>query len=43
MFVLWEDGITGLSTAYYLSKNGYNICLLEKDKLAHYTTRKYYC
>lgn len=43
MFVLWEDGITGLSTAYYLSKNGYNICLLEKDKLAHHTTRKYYC
>lgn len=31
-------GITGLSTAYYLSKNGYDVCLLEKDRLAHHTT-----
>lgn len=31
-------GITGLSTAYYLTKNGYNVCLLERDKLAHNTT-----
>ena len=35
-------GITGLSTAYYLTKNGYNVCVLEKDKLANHTTRKYY-
>lgn len=35
-------GITGLSTAYYLTKNGYDVCVLEKDKLAHHTTRKYY-
>ncbi|MBO5479203.1 MAG: FAD-dependent oxidoreductase [Clostridia bacterium] len=31
-------GITGLSTAYYLSQNGYDVCILEKDKLAHHAT-----
>lgn len=31
-------GITGLSTAYYLTKNGYQVCVLEKDKLAHHAT-----
>lgn len=36
-------GITGLSTAYYLSKKGYSVCILEKNKLASHTTRKYYC
>lgn len=32
-------GMTGLSTAYYLTKNGYHVCILEKDKIAHHTTR----
>lgn len=36
-------GITGLSTAYYLTKNGYEVCVLEKDRLCHHTTRKYNC
>lgn len=32
-------GITGLSTAYYLTKQGYHVCILEKDRLAHHVTR----
>lgn len=32
-------GITGLTTAYYLSKNGFNVCILEKDKIANHATR----
>lgn len=36
-------GITGLSTAYYLTKQGYHVCVLEKEELAHHATRKYYC
>lgn len=32
-------GITGLSTAYYLTKQGYQVCVLEKDSLAHHATR----
>ncbi len=36
-------GITGLTTAYYLSKKGYDVCVLEKNKLAHHTTRKHNC
>ena len=35
-------GITGLSTAYYLTQNGYDVCVLEKEKLSSHTTRKYY-
>jgi glycine/D-amino acid oxidase-like deaminating enzyme/nitrite reductase/ring-hydroxylating ferredoxin subunit len=31
-------GITGISTAYYLTKNGYNVCVLEKDKIANSAT-----
>lgn len=34
-------GITGLSTAYYLTKNGYDVCILEKDKIGYHTTREY--
>lgn len=34
-----EGGITGISTAYLLSKNGLKVCVLEKDKVAHHTTR----
>ena len=36
-------GITGISTAYLLAKAGFKVCILEKDKLAHHTTRQYYC
>ena len=31
-------GITGIATAYLLSKNGYKVCILEKDKIAHQAT-----
>lgn len=31
-------GITGISTAYYLSKHGLEVTLLEKDFLASKTT-----
>ena len=31
-------GITGVSTAYLLSKAGLKVCILEKDKIAHHTT-----
>ena len=36
-------GITGITTAYYLAKNGYDVCLLEKDQLASHATRQYNC
>lgn len=36
-------GITGISTAYELAKNGLRVCVLEKDKIAHNTTRSYNC
>ena len=32
-------GITGISTAYQLSKAGLKVCILEKDKIAHHATR----
>lgn len=32
-------GITGISIAYLLSKAGLKVCVLEKDKIAHHTTR----
>lgn len=32
-------GITGISTAYKLCKAGFKVCVLEKDKIAHHTTR----
>ena len=32
-------GITGISTAYLLSKAGLKVCVLEKDKIAHHATR----
>lgn len=38
MLQLLEDGICGLSTAYYLTKNGYDVCILEKNKVASHTT-----
>lgn len=31
-------GITGISTAYKLCKAGLNVCVLEKDKIAHHAT-----
>lgn len=31
-------GITGISTAYYLTKAGLKVCVLEKDKLFHHAT-----
>ena len=32
-------GITGISTAYLLSKAGLKVCVLEKDKIAHHASR----
>ncbi len=32
-------GITGISTAYQLSKAGLKVCILEKDKIGYHTTR----
>lgn len=31
-------GITGISTAYMLTKAGLKVCVLEKDKVAYHTT-----
>lgn len=31
-------GITGVTTAYLLAKQGLRVCILEKDKIAHHTT-----
>lgn len=36
-------GITGITTAYMLTKAGLKVCVLEKDKIAHHATRQYYC
>lgn len=32
-------GITGISTAYQLTKAGFKVCILEKDKIGYHTTR----
>ncbi len=34
-------GLTGLSTAYYLTKNNYNVCILEKERICSHASRKY--
>ena len=31
-------GLTGITTAYYLSKKGYKVCLIEKDNLMSKTS-----
>lgn len=31
-------GITGISTAYLLAKQGLKVCILEKDRIAHHAT-----
>ena len=31
-------GITGISTAYLLTKAGLKVCVLEKDKVAHHAS-----
>lgn len=36
-------GLTGISTAYYLSKTNLKVILLEKAELCKYTTRKFNC
>lgn len=36
-------GLTGVSAAYYLSKAGLKVVLLEKYKICEHTSRKYYC
>ncbi len=36
-------GLTGISTAYYLSKAGLKVVLLEKYKICVHTSRKHYC
>ena len=36
-------GLTGLTTAYYLSKTNLKVVLLEKYKLCEHTSRKFYC
>lgn len=36
-------GLTGLSTAYYLSKTNLRVVLLEKAELCTHTTRKLNC
>lgn len=36
--VIVGGGICGLSTAYYLTKNGYDVCVLEKNKVASHST-----
>lgn len=35
-------GLTGLTTAYYLSKTNLNVALLEKGKICYHTSRKFY-
>jgi len=34
-------GLTGLTTAYYLSKTDLKVALVEKDKICEHTSRKY--
>ncbi len=36
-------GLTGLTTAYYLSKTNLKVVLLEKSKICYHTSRKFYC
>lgn len=36
-------GLTGLTTAYYLSKTNLSIALVEKFKLCEHVSRKYHC
>ena len=38
--VIIGGGLTGLTTAYYLSKNGKKVIVLEKDKICKVKTRK---
>ena len=39
--VIIGGGLTGLTTAYYLSKQGKKVILIEKDKICNHTSRKY--
>lgn len=34
-------GLTGLTTAYYLSKADLKVALVEKDRICEHTSRKY--
>ena len=34
-------GLTGLTTAYYLSKTNLKVALIEKDRLCEHTSRKH--
>lgn len=34
-------GLTGITTGYYLSKEGKKVAILEKYKIGSHTTRKY--
>lgn len=34
-------GLTGITTGYYLSKEGKQVTILEKYKIGSHTTRKY--
>ena len=36
-------GIFGLTCAYYLSKLGFKVIILEKDSIGEKATRSYYC
>ena len=36
-------GLTGLTTAYYLSKTNLKVALVEKSKLCYHTSRKLHC
>ncbi|MCI9177017.1 MAG: FAD-binding oxidoreductase [Clostridia bacterium] len=36
-------GLTGITTAYYLSKTNLKVALLEKSKICYHTSRKFYC
>lgn len=35
-------GLTGITSAYYLTKAGKKVTLLEKNYIGSHTTRKYY-
>jgi len=35
-------GLTGITSGYYLSKEGKDVVILEKYKIGSHTTRKYY-
>lgn len=36
-------GLTGLTTAYYLSKTDLKVALVEKERICEHTSRKYHC